>query len=107
MSVKMEDFTISDLAQAVVLGLGAVSALLLVLWQSRCLCRCRLGISDQCYIFDCSREPPPPIVDEENGKLNDKDKDKDKDKNKDKDKVDRTSKELEPEPEALIPNDKF
>tara|TARA_R110000737_G_scaffold343153_1_gene368851 strand:- start:51 stop:434 length:384 start_codon:yes stop_codon:yes gene_type:complete len=59
----MENFTISDLAQAVVLGLGAVSALLLVLWQSRCLCRCRLGISDQCYIFDCSREPPPPPVD--------------------------------------------
>jgi hypothetical protein len=107
MTVKMEDFTISDLAQAVVLGLGAVSALLLVLWQSRCLCRCRLGISDQCYIFDCSREPPPPLVDEEKGKLNDKDKDKvDK-----KDNVDRTSKELEPEPEpepeALIPNDKF
>jgi hypothetical protein len=77
MSVKMEDFTISDLAQAVVLGLGAVSALLLVLWQSRCLCRCRLGISDQCYIFDCSREPPP-TIDEEKGKEKEKDKEKDK-----------------------------
>ena len=61
----MEDFTISDFAQAFVLGLGAISALLLVVWQSRCLCRCRIGISDQCYIFDCSREPPPIAVDEE------------------------------------------
>jgi len=56
----MEDFTISDFAQAFVLGLGAISALLLVVWQSRCLCRCRIGLSDQCYIFDCTREPPPP-----------------------------------------------
>lgn len=55
----MEDFTISDFAQAFVLGLGAISALLLVIWQSRCLCRCRIGISDQCYIFDCQRSPPP------------------------------------------------
>tara|TARA_R110000823_G_scaffold237358_1_gene362887 strand:+ start:1553 stop:1876 length:324 start_codon:yes stop_codon:yes gene_type:complete len=82
MGVNMEDFTISDLAQAVVLGLGAISALLLVLWQSRCLCRCRLGISDQCYIFDCSREPPPLINDDTDGKDKGKDKDKDKDKNK-------------------------
>ena len=72
MGVTMEDFTISDLAQAVVLGLGAISALLLVLWQSRCLCRCRLGLSDQCYIFDCSREPPP-INDEEKGLKDPKD----------------------------------
>ena len=55
----MQDFTISDFAQAFVLGLGAISALLLVIWQSRCLCKCRIGISDQCYIFDCQRSPPP------------------------------------------------
>ena len=65
MGVQMEDFTISDFAQAFVLGLGAISALLLVVWQSRCLCRCRIGLSDQCYIFDCTREPPPVVVDEE------------------------------------------
>ena len=28
-------------------------------WQSRCLCRMRIGLSDTCYIFDCTREPPP------------------------------------------------
>ena len=65
MGVQMEDFTISDFAQAFVLGLGAISALLLVVWQSRCLCRCRIGLSDQCYIFDCTREPPQVVVDEE------------------------------------------
>ena len=37
--------------------LGASSWL--VIWQRRCLCRCKIGISDQCYLFDCSREPPP------------------------------------------------
>ena len=88
MSVRMEDFTISDLAQAVVLGLGAVSALLLVVWQSRCLCRCRIGLSDQCYIFDCSREPPPPQIDEEQPKENIENKDKNRDKDKDKEKID-------------------
>tara|TARA_R110000787_G_scaffold192409_1_gene303994 strand:+ start:497 stop:772 length:276 start_codon:yes stop_codon:yes gene_type:complete len=91
MGVNMENFTISDLAQAVVLGLGAVSALLLVVWQSRCLCRCRIGISDQCYLFDCSREPPPVINDEEQPK--------DKEAKKEKEK----EPEPEPEPEMLVP----
>ena len=54
-----EDFTIDQMAGAIALSLGALGSLLLVIWQSRCLCRCRIGISDQCYLFDCSREPPP------------------------------------------------
>ena len=56
---KLQDFTIDQLAGAIALSLGAVGTLLLVIWQSRCMCRCRLGFSDKCYIFDCSREPPP------------------------------------------------
>ena len=79
MGLQMEEFTISDLAQAVVLGLGALGSLLLVVWQSRCLCRCRIGLGDRCYLFDCERAPPP-IVDE------DEDEDKDKDKKDKKDK---------------------
>jgi len=79
MGLQMEEFTISDLAQAVVLGLGALGSLLLVVWQSRCLCRCRIGLGDRCYLFDCERAPPP-VVDE--------DEDDDKDK-KDKDKKDK------------------
>jgi hypothetical protein len=51
--------TIDQMAGAVALTLGALGSLLLVIWQSRCLCRCRIGISDKCYLFDCSREPPP------------------------------------------------
>ena len=56
---RLQDFTIDQLAGALALSLGAVGTLLLVIWQSRCACRCRLGFSDKCYIFDCSREPPP------------------------------------------------
>jgi len=56
---QLQDFTIDQLAGALALSLGAVGTLLLVIWQSRCLCKCRLGCSDKCYIFDCERAPPP------------------------------------------------
>eukprot|EP01046_Picozoa_sp_COSAG06_P044613 COSAG06_NODE_6040_length_3139_cov_9.505592_3_plen_99_part_00 len=59
MAGQLQNFTVDQLAGAVALSLGALGSLLLVIWQSRCLCRCRIGISDQCYLFDCSREPPP------------------------------------------------
>jgi len=62
---RLQDFTIDQLAGALALSLGAVGTLLLVIWQSRCACRCRLGLSDKCYLFDCSREPPPAVNDEE------------------------------------------
>ena len=57
---QMEDFTIDQFAGSAALILGSCASLLLVIWQSRCLCKCRIGCSDNCYIFDCSREPPPP-----------------------------------------------
>ena len=59
MAGELQDYTVDQAAGAIALTLGAFGSLLLVIWQSRCLCRCRIGISDQCYIFDCSREPPP------------------------------------------------
>ncbi len=59
---ELQDFTIDQLAGALALSLGAVGTLLLVIWQSRCACRCRLGCSDKCYIFDCERAPPPDIA---------------------------------------------
>jgi hypothetical protein len=65
--IRIDSMSIDQLAGAVVLFLGAVGSLLLVIWQSRCLCRCRIGCSETCYIFDCSREPPP-ITDEEKPK---------------------------------------
>ena len=79
---QLQSFTIDQAAGALALSLGALGSLLLVIWQSRCMCRCRIGCSDTCYIFDCMRQPPP---DEENP--DDKKKDNKKDK---KDKVGRT-----------------
>lgn len=57
--IEIKEMTIDQLAGAVVLFLGAVGSLLLVIWQSRCACKCRIGCSEKCYIFDCQREPPP------------------------------------------------
>ena len=47
---RLQDFTIDQLAGAIALSLGAVGTLLLVIWQSRCVCKCRLGLSDKCCI---------------------------------------------------------
>lgn len=69
----LQPYSVDQLAGAVVLCLGAVGSLLLVIWQSRCLCRCRIGLSDSCYIFDCSREPPP--KEDKKDKKTDKSKD--------------------------------
>ena len=93
----MDDFTISDLAQGIVLGLGALGSLLLVIWQSRCLCRCRIGISDQCYIFDCQREPPKEI-DVEKAELTGADEEVIKNDNKKDDEIIIPEPEPEPEP---------
>ena len=111
--VVMEDFTIDQFAGSTALILGSFASLLLVIWQSRCLCKCRIGISDECYIFDCSREPPPEEDDDEEKQIKDKDKKKDKKKDpKDKKDIklippiemDRVSHEdgPEPEPEPVI-----
>ena len=66
--IEIEPMSIDQLAGSIVLFLGAIGSLLLVIWQSRCLCKCRIGCSDNCYIFDCSREPPPIDDDEEKKK---------------------------------------
>jgi len=102
---QLQSFTIDQAAGALALSLGALGSLLLVIWQSRCMCRCRIGCSDTCYIFDCMRQPPP---DEENP--DDKKKDNKKDKKKDK-KDDKKTPSLETRPleeqgeedEELIP----
>lgn len=60
---QLQDFTIDQFAGAAALILGSIGGLLMIIWKSRCACRCRLGLSDKCYIFDCSREPPPDAAD--------------------------------------------
>lgn len=71
--IVIKEMTIDQLAGAVVLFLGAVGSLLLVIWQSRCACRCRIGCSDRCYLFDCSREPPPLKEDNEDNNQDNQD----------------------------------
>jgi hypothetical protein len=86
---RLQDFTIDQFAGAFALSLGAVGTLLLVIWQSRCLCKCRLGLSDKCYLFDCERAPPPI--------------DSDKKEKKDEENIDEENIE-EVEEENIIPN---
>ena len=70
--IEIEKMSIDQFAGSVVLILGAVGSLLLVVWQSRCGIHCRLGCSDNCYLCDCKRDPPPlkedreAVEDEEN-----------------------------------------
>jgi hypothetical protein len=56
--IEIDKMSIDQFAGSVVLILGAIGSLLLVIWQSRCGCKCRIGCSEKCYIFDCTREPP-------------------------------------------------
>jgi len=91
---QLQDYTIDQLAGAFALALGAVGTLLLVVWQSRCLCKCRLGLNEKCELFYCERQPPD---DEETAKLKEQQKKK---KDAKKKKTDVPQPEPEPEPEV-------
>ena len=105
---RMEDFTIDQFAGATALILGSVGGLLMIIWKSRCACRCRIGCSDKCYLFDCERSPPPDANDSDDEKSDKKDKKKIKVKKiKSKDLEKENSQESqsespEPEIEKLI-----
>jgi len=92
---KLQNFTIDQFAGAFALMLGAVGTLLLVIWQSRCLCKCRLGINEHCECFYCERKPPPEEVKNEKKKKDDKKKDE-------KTKLEKTKSDEE----SLIPEEK-
>tara|TARA_R100001509_G_scaffold126986_3_gene80451 strand:+ start:9579 stop:9920 length:342 start_codon:yes stop_codon:yes gene_type:complete len=51
--IEIDAMSVDQFAGAVVLILGAIGSLLLVIWQSKCLCKVNL-----CYIFQCERRPP-------------------------------------------------
>ena len=105
---QLQNFTIDQFAGSAALIIGSIGALLTIIWQSRCLCRCRIGCSDQCYIFDCSREPPPVVTDEEAGDIIKKEdeilKKEDEILKKTPDNP-RMSREMEPEPEIELQAD--
>jgi len=51
--IELDKMSVDQFAGAVVLIMGAIGSLLLVIWQSRCHCKCNL-----CWIFQCERRPP-------------------------------------------------
>ena len=99
LGAEIQDMSVDQLAGAIVLVLGAIGSLLLVIWQSRCACKCRIGLSEKCYLFDCSREPPPPDEKGDKDKKNKKDK-KEPDLEKQQEEQEEiVPKETQPEPE--------
>lgn len=100
---QLQDYSVDQLAGAVVLVLGAIASLLLVVWQSKCHCKVNL-----CYIFQCERRPPNEeelkgLKDQAN-KLKDKKNEKKNEKKKEEKLVPTKSREAEPEPEPEIDN---
>ena len=51
---QLQDYTIDQMAGSAALVIGSIGALLTIIWQSRCHCKCNL-----CYLFQCERRPPP------------------------------------------------
>ena len=62
MSGQLQDFTIDQFAGSAALIIGSIGALLTIIWQSRCHCKCNL-----CYIFQCERKPPAESVEASEG----------------------------------------
>ena len=62
MSGKLQNFTIDQFAGSAALIIGSIGALLTIIWQSRCHCKCNL-----CYIFQCERKPPTETVEASEG----------------------------------------
>ena len=75
---KMDDFSLSDLAGSTAIILASCGGLLTVIFSSRCLIKCRLGLTDDCNICMCERKPPTEEDPEQNEELPKK-KDKPKD----------------------------
>jgi flagellar biosynthesis component FlhA len=95
---QLQDYSVDQLAGAVVLVLGAIAGLLQVIWMSKCHCKVNL-----CYIFRCERRPP---TEEEMKTLKDKTKElKNKKDNKNVKKTESKEQQTsspEPEPEIEI-----
>lgn len=94
---QLQDYSVDQLAGAVVLVLGAIAGLLQVIWMSKCHCKVNL-----CYLFRCERRPPTEEDMKSLKKKADELKEKAKSKTKDNDKKESNN-EPEPEIEDIIP----
>tara|TARA_R110000824_G_scaffold18954_7_gene74277 strand:+ start:3471 stop:3758 length:288 start_codon:yes stop_codon:yes gene_type:complete len=61
----LQEFNINELAGATGLMLGALGTVLAIIFKSRCYCKFRLGLTDNCNICMCERKPPPDKVDDD------------------------------------------
>ena len=97
---QLQDFTIDQFAGATALILGSFGGLLMIIWKSRCACKVRLGMTDNCVCFECSRTPPPDDIESDD----EEDKDKDKKKKKPKEKKPKETENLIPEKQQKKPD---
>jgi len=86
---QLQNYSVDQVAGAIVLVLGAIAGLLQVIWMSKCHCKVNL-----CYLFRCERRPP---TEDEMKSLKDKVNQAKQDK-KDKAEKDKADKE-----EQIIP----
>lgn len=70
---NMDDYSLSDLAGSGAIILASIGGLLTIILSSRCYCKFRLGLTDDCNLCMCERKPPP---DPENPEETDDKKDK-------------------------------
>ncbi len=79
---NMDDYSLSDLAGSGAIILASIGGLLTIILSSRCYCKFRLGLTDDCNLCMCERKPPPDPENPEEGDGPDKDKKDKKDKDK-------------------------
>ncbi len=95
---QLQDYSVDQLAGAVVLVLGAIAGLLQVIWMSKCHCKVNL-----CYIFRCERRPP---TEEEMKTLKAKIGEKKQDKIlKKEEEILKEEKKINKDIESLVPKD--
>ena len=100
---QLQDYSVDQLAGAVVLVLGAIAGLIQVIWMSKCHCKVNL-----CYIFRCERRPPTEeemkTLKTKAGELKDKNKSgTPADSGAKEPQIQQPEPELEPQSTSLVP----
>jgi len=92
---NMDDYSLSDLAGSGAIILASIGGLLTIILSSRCYCKFRLGLTDDCNLCMCERKPPPDPENPEEGEKSEKDKDA-------KDKKDKKPAKKPPKKEIVL-----